>query len=273
MLRATAVFVVSALCLFSSASRAADLVLAEGGKSDYQIVVADKASPSTRYGAEELQAFLMQMTGVKLPIVSDQKPLAAHEIILGDNAHLRQIGAMIDFKSLGLEGYVIQTVGERLLIAGGQVRGNLYGVYSFLEDHLGCRWFTPTVSRIPKIARLAVGPINDRQVPVLEYREPYVCEGFDATWCARNRMNTSFANLEAKHGGKMQIASLAHTFNTLVPPEQYFKPHPEYFSLVGGKRSDRDAQLCCTNPDVIRLCIEGIRQSMRANPDSTVFSV
>lgn len=271
--RTMSVFVAFALCIFSTVAQAAELVLAEGGKSDYRIVVADNASPSTRHGAEELQTFLAQITGAKLPIVSDQTPMAAHEIILGDNAHLRQLGVNVDFASLGPEGYVIQTIGERFVIAGGQLRGNLYGVYGLLEDHFGCRWFTPTVSRIPKLARLAGGPINDRQVPVLEYREPYMCECFDAEWCARNRMNTSFAKLEAKHGGKLQIASLAHTFNELVPPQKHYKQHPEYFSLIKGQRSDRDSQLCCTNPDVIRLCTEGIRELMRANRDSLVFSV
>ncbi len=159
--RLMSVFLASVLCVFSSASRAADLVLADGGKSDYQIVLADNASPSTRHGAEELQSFLRQITGATLPIVSDRKPTGPHEIILGDNAHLRQLGVAVDFKSLGLEGYVIQTVGEHLVIAGGQVRGNLYGVYGFLEDHLGCRWFTPNVSRIPKIC--AVGRPPDQR--------------------------------------------------------------------------------------------------------------
>ncbi|KKL12661.1 hypothetical protein LCGC14_2533520 [marine sediment metagenome] len=32
-------------------------------------------------------------------------------------------------------------------------------------------------------------------------------------------------------------------------------------------------QLCCTNENVIRLCIEGIRRAMRGQPDAFVFSV
>jgi hypothetical protein len=252
---------------------AAEIVLAEAGKSSYQIVVADNASASTRHGAEELQEFLTQMTGAKLPIVSDQQPLGPHEIVLGDNAHLRQLGITIDFKTLGPEGYVIRTVGDRLVVAGGALRGNMYGVYGFLEDHLGCRWFAPGISRIPKSPRLVVGEINDRQVPALEYREPFVEECFDGDWSARNRMNSSFARLEAKHGGKVKYMSLAHTFCGLVPPEKHFKEHPEYFSLVGGRRMDGYAQLCCTNPEVVRLCTEGIRAQMKANPDVQVFSV
>ena len=86
-----AVLVAVGLCLaMQSQSQAEELVLADGGQSAYRIVVADDASPSTRHGAEELQMFLEQISGAKLPIVSDQEPLGPREIILGENAHLRQ---------------------------------------------------------------------------------------------------------------------------------------------------------------------------------------
>ena len=52
------------------------LVLAErGAPPAYTIVVPEKASPSQRYAAEELRDFTEQMTGVKLPIATDAKPL------------------------------------------------------------------------------------------------------------------------------------------------------------------------------------------------------
>jgi len=263
-------------CLMAAdATRADDLVLADGGQSTYRIVVADDASPSTRHAAEELQMFLQQISGAKLPIVSDREPLGAQEIVLGDNAHLRQLGLQIDFAALGREGYVLRAVGQRLVIAGGAQRGNLYGVYGLLEDHLGCRWFAPDVSRIPNTPRLAIGPIDERKVPVLEYREPFTFDCFDGDWCARNRVNSSSGRLEEKHGGKIMFGSgfFCHTFAGLVPPDKYYKEHPEYFSLVGGKRQDGYAQLCCTNEDVIRLCTEGILQGMKAHPEAFVFSV
>ena len=91
------VFVAIVSCRSAPLHRPRELVLADGGKSAYQIVLADDASPSTRHGAEELQMFLEQITGAKLPIVSDQQPLGPKEIILGDNAHLRKLGVAIDF--------------------------------------------------------------------------------------------------------------------------------------------------------------------------------
>ena len=129
---------------------------------------------------------------------------------------------------------------QAALIAGGSLRGNLYGVYGLLEDHLGCRWFAPGASRIPKRPRLVLGPVDEKKVPVLEYREPYVADCFDGDWCARNRVNSSSGRLEAKHGGKVRFGDgfFVHTFSRLVPPEKYFKDHPEYFSQVGGKRRD-----------------------------------
>lgn len=261
-------------------AQAGELVLAENGVSDYRIVTAPDPSHSTRHGAQELQMFLEQITGVKLPIVSDGQPQTPKEIIVGDNAHLRKLGVPIDFAALGKEGYVIRTVGDSLIIAGGALRGNMYGVYGFLEDHLGCRWFAPGVSRIPKSARLAIGPIDDCQIPALEYREPYVFGCFGADWCARNRMNSNNSRLGAKHGGKVKFGEgfFVHTFARLVPPDKYFREHPEYFSMVKGQRVNGDgiaqnSQLCCTNTDVIRICTEGIREAMRQEPNATVFSV
>ena len=58
-----------------------------------------------------------------------------------------------------------------------------------------------------------------------------------------------------------------------MPPEKYFDEHPEYFSLVQGRRRKDQSQLCCTNPDVIRICTEAIREAMRQQPQATVFSV
>ncbi|MBN2312108.1 MAG: DUF4838 domain-containing protein [Candidatus Hydrogenedentes bacterium] len=259
----------------SAAAGAQGLILAERGASEFVIVVGGDASPSTQYAAEELQRFLKEMTGAQLPIAPDTGPVAAHEIILGDNAHLAQVGVDVDFARLGDEGYVIRTAGPHLVIAGGALRGTLYGVYGLLEDHLGCRWFTPEVSRIPKRDRLVIDAIDDTQVPVLEYREPFVMDCYDGDWCARNRMNSSAGSLEERHGGRVRFGAglFVHTFNGLIPPEQYFDEHPEYFSEIKGKRIKDHTQLCCTNEDVIRICTEEMRTRIRQDPEAFVYSL
>lgn len=249
------------------------LTLADNGRSEFRIVIAKDASPSVKWAADELQRWLKEMTGATLPIATDDSAMTAHEIILGANAHLAKLGVRPPLTELGLEGYIIRTSGPHLLLIGGPVRGAVYSVFGLLEDHLGCRWFTPEVTRIPKVNRLTVGPLDERKIPALEYREPFVMDCFDGDWCARNRVNSSAGRLEEKHGGKIQYYGFVHTFNQLVPPEKYYDEHPEYFSLINGKRMKGYYQLCLTNPDVLRIATEEIRKRMREHPEAFVFSV
>jgi len=272
------VILIAALALGLAATSASDaagdgLMIAENGRSEYTIVLADDASPSTKHGAAELRVFLKQMTGADLPVISEREPISAHEILVGDSAHLRQLGVEIAYNALGDEGYVLRTVGPHLVIAGGALRGTMYGVYGLLEDYLGCRWFTPDVSRIPTYERLVVVPLDETRVPALEYRDPYFIDCFDGDWNARNRMNGASARLEGKHGGKVTYEGFSHTFFDFISPDEYFDEHPEYFSEINGKRTRDRTQLCCTNEDVIRIMTEKLRQRMREHPEANVFSV
>ena len=277
-LRMTAVFASMVLSLVAVSAAAREMVLAEDGKTPCQIVVSENASLSTQHAARELQEFLQQMSGARLNIVSDRQTSGGPVIILGDNARFRELRTGIDAASLGTEGYVIRTVDDgHLVIVGSDARGVLYGVYGLLEDHLGCRWLAPDVSSIPKRARLVVGEIDDRQIPVLEYREIFLVDAGNPEWCVRNRLNAIRGHrLADTYGGEsMAFAAsvpFGHSFFSLVPPTEYFDSHPEYFSMIGGMRV-KDCQLCCTNPDVIRICTERIREAMRKEPKATVFSV
>ena len=76
-------------CATPFVAGAADLVLAEGGKSEYRIVIAADASPSTQYAAKELQAFLKQISAAELPLVTDREAATGHEIVLGQAAASR----------------------------------------------------------------------------------------------------------------------------------------------------------------------------------------
>ena len=119
------------------------LVLAEGGRSDYAIVIAKQAAPPTQYAAEELRRFLKEISGVELPAVTDNQPPRDHEILLGDSTRRAQTTPQLSAAGLGEEGYLLRTIDQRLIIFGGGARGTLYGVYGLLTDHFGCRWFTP----------------------------------------------------------------------------------------------------------------------------------
>jgi hypothetical protein len=254
------------------------MIIAENGRSDYLIVIGEDASPSEEHGAVELRKFLKEISGAEIPVVRYRMPMTPHEILLGDSDHLRELNAQTPglaggWEKLGPEGFTIRTVGDRLVIAGGKLRGTMYGVYTFLEDYLGCRWFSSKVSRIPKMDRIELDAIDDTQVPVLEYREPYYTDAFDGDWAARNKMNSATARLTRDHGGKVTYSHFVHTFNALLPPSQYFADHPEYYSEMDGKRISERTQLCLTNPDVLQIAIDRVRQWIQESPEANIYSV
>ena len=250
--------------------------LARNGRTDYRIVVPDSASYADLHAALELQAFLQQMTGAEFPVVSDRLPAGGHDILLGASARLSRIVPDLNLKALGDEGFVLRTAGRNLVITGGGARGTLYGVYEFL-GRLGCRWFTPEVSRIPRIGRLTVPPLDEVRIPVFEYRDTYLWEACDGDWAARNGFNRNGRRdtLGPRRGGRIEWVPrmFAHTFEKLVPPDTYFDAHPEYFALVGGKRLKERSQLCCTNVDVARIASETVLRAFRENPGANVVSV
>ena len=247
-------------------------MLAKQGKSTYSILISGSASPSEQHGAEELQKFLEAMSGARLPIVTDREEPAGDWVLVGDSEPLQKLGLKIPFATLGTEGFVLRTEGKHLVIAGGKQRGTLYGVYAFLEK-LGCRWFTTEVSVIPKKSTLVVEPLHESQQPAFEYREPQIAEACDKDWAVRNRLNGGSQRLDESTGGKINYYPFVHSFYQILPPEKYFHDHPEYYALVDGKRRGEDAQLCLTNPEVLRLTIQTVLQWMDEHPETHICSV
>ena len=261
-----------ALLALLMAFAAQAVTLVEKGKSAYTIVLPASASPSEQRAANELQRYIEEMSGAKLPIASDATAVNGPMILLGDSAALRKLKPAIPFASLGNEAFVIRTSGPHLIIAGGRPRGVMYGVYTFL-DSLGCRWFTRDVSRIPKLPTITIPDTNQTHRPSFEYREPFFTEAWDKDWAARNRTNGNHTQLDDSTGGKLKYHPFVHSFEALVPPSKYFKDHPEYFSLIDGKRRAERSQLCLTNPDVLKIAIAQVEQWIREKPDTTIFSV
>jgi len=248
-------------------------LLSADGLSAWRIVIGAGASETERHAAAELRRYLAEIGGAELPVVSDGTPGQPSEIWVGRSDRWASTAATFSGDPAA-ESFLIQTGSEHLLIAGAGRRGTLYGVYTFLEKYLDCRWFSPEVSRIPRRHQIAIGPIHDRQVPALEYREPYCCEGMNPDWAVRNKCNGHSTPLTPRHGGGVKYAGpFVHSFNDLVPVERYFEAHPEYFSEVNGVRLRKETQLCLSNPAVFALALDQVREWLRAEPEASIVSV
>jgi len=247
------------------------VTIARNGLAQAVIVIAQDAPDPEQHAAVELARFLGQITGAKFEIL--QAPVAGRSRLLVGPKAAKLAAPEFSADGLGSDGMIIRNVGSDLILAGGYPRGTLYAVYTFLEDQLGCRWWSSKVSTIPKNPTLRVGPLNVRYVPVLEFREAFWFDAFDGDWAVRNKCNGHAHRLDAKRGGRHIYEGHVHTFYRLIQPDKYFKDHPEWFSEINGKRTHKRGQLCLTNEAMRRELVKNLKARLRENPTATIASV
>lgn len=269
-----------AVFLFFLASCSTGGKLVSKGQSDYRIHVSAQASAPEQYAARELQKYLEEMSGCRLEITHEpaqgpagEPPANGKGIYIGFRNAPASLLEGLDTAGFGKEEYIIRSDGKDMLIAGGAPRGTLYGVIGYLSDHLGCRWYTREVTKVPTRTSIELSPVEDRQQPAFEYREPYYREAQNPEWAVHNRTNPSIAPIPDSLGGSYITYPFVHTFYQLVPPEKYFRAHPEYFAEVGGVRKGEEAQLCLTNPGVVKVATATVFGWISEHPEANVFSV
>ena len=252
------------------------LCLAEDGRTQYKIVIPEGASETLKYAAEELSKYLKEISGAVFPVTTEGQLTQEEEeglILTGCGRLCRELVSPDELMKLGEEGFLIRTIGKDLVIAGNTGRGTLYGVYGFLKGSLGCRWFTPEVSHIPKRSRLELESTDRAELPALEYREPYQLGNQEPEWHVRNFSNGHFPKITARMGGRVKYDPFVHSFYTLVPPETYFAEHPEYYAQIDGKRVGERAQLCLSNEEVFEIVLAELRARLEKDPEIAVVSV
>ncbi len=249
----------------------ASMKIAHRGEARVRVVVAPDAVGTERFAAEELALFLRIVSGAKFPVIED--PGVPGGRLLVGLSSARAAAPDLVPSDLAPEEIVVRTVGNDLVLAGGSPRGTLYAVYTFLEDFVGCRWWTGTAGLMPWKPSLSVRDIAIRFSPPLEYREPFWFVAFDPVWAARNKANGTRAGGDALRGGRQIYEGFVHTFYGLIPPEKYFADHPEWFSEIEGTRTFKNAQLCLTNENMRRELVRNLKEKLRANPAATIASV
>ncbi len=221
------------------------------GNAVYGIYLADTTDSATQTAASILQEYVKKISGAKLAI--QQSIIPGKTIILTSN---------ID--DLHPDGFIIQTdTDNNLLLSGGSDQGVIYAVTTLLEKYLGCRKFSPREEYIPSLSTIQLPAIHIKEEPTANFR----CvnglfardEGY-RHWRRTDNIPDMFA-----------AGYFVHTFDDLMPWEDYFHSHPDYYSYATGKRL-KD-QLCLSNPKVYDIVKNKLKEEMAKQPNETVWSV
>jgi hypothetical protein len=167
-------------------------------------------------------------------------------------------------KTLAQDTFVVISRPDKgvLFLAGNGDLGTSYAVSHFLKS-FGVRWYYPGESG------LIISPIRDMSIGMMEtVSTPHfpiraIGGKRESEWALFNRMNV---NVHPKLG--IKVFSHAHTFFRFLPPHKYYNSHPEWYSLIDGRRQPR--QLCTSNPEVIRAMSDAIIRFLKKSSAENV---
>ena len=227
--------------------------------TEYSIVISTNADSLSIRAAREIQSYIFKVSHIELKI--EHKLRGSKKfIVIGKGILKTSLSPALD--TLKEDGFIIETRNQNILIAGNNGKSNLYAAYTFIEEFLGCRMFAEGEEYIPQKKELFIPPIQKIYEPSFAFRR------IDFPDATGNNKYSYWHKVESLD----DWGCFVHTFQHLVPPEKYFKEHPEYFALIGKHRLS-DAQLCLSNPEVIRVLKENLGKEINANPDKTYWSV
>ena len=222
----------------------------------YRIEGPANPKPHEKTAMAELKEYLGKRIDGKLTIggASDVT------FVVGDSELAKANGLLST--ELQDEQWVIKSFGDKVLLNGGGTRGALYATYHFLEDFCDIHWWSDIEEYVPKASTLTLPKLDKSGKPAFIYRDIYRHERMkDSPKTAiRNRLNRNGdQRIPAAFGGTFDYGEPyhCHTFNKYVPVEEYMESHPEYFSLVNGKRVGGfyHGQLCLSNPELKPLFV------------------
>ena len=240
------------------------LTIADQGKSPYRIVLPDHAAPVLHTAARELSEHLAKITGASFPVITETAYQGGPTFFIGPVRAAKGVFSDPAFSQAKPDTIAISFRGECVYLNGSPASGPLYAVYTFLEDYCGVRWWSLGETDIPRNPNLTVGKRDYLYSPVLISREAFYRNARPCVQAARTKSNGNFTLLTPAYGDHRYIIGKVHTFSQFLPPSKYYAKHPEWYSLLNGKRSShpQDNQLCLTNEEMtrefIRVCLEHI---------------
>lgn len=253
---------ISVFALFLWSCRPGSLLLTDSGMAECSIVVSDTTSSDILALADTLSLFCRRISGTSLPILHQQEAGEGNLLFLG----CTPAGCPVPLPdTLGPDGFAIQFHNRHIFIRGHTPAGISNGVYAFLEEYMGCRFYANDGPTLPLSPIIRVQKKNSIQKPAFSFREIHGPEPLNPSWRDWHRLHRKGEN-------SPEWGMFVHTFHRLVPPSEWFLSHPEYFSKVGGMRIP-DGQLCLSNPEMMKVLLQSLHNEMAMKPHALYWSV
>lgn len=199
---------------------------------------------------------------------------------------LPELDVTLKLKKIGDHGiFQVDVPAKDKITITGDDEALRCGIYTLLNK-LGIHWLNPAEE--PLIPQTGIsfdaGKFAGVHKPDFTYRSLHICAGkhhFDdrvARWMSFNRMNRKLTHLPEDDivGARLQELGLlpdttVHAYDLLIPKEKYFKSNPEFFALLGGKRTHIGSQLCLSNMEMREVFANELLAQIKQRPHIGVY--
>jgi len=243
------------------------------------IYSVESAGGIEQQAVAELKSGMKKLYGIDLVDTAtlDERSV----IVVGRAAALR--GKWVneaELAALAPQGYIIRCGDGRIVIAGADSWGTLFGVYGFFQK-LGVTFHKSTLGQahFPVVKSQIIEPFEMTDSPAFEFRA-----GWDLARRQTLRMlGDPRKGLNPELFDPKQTGSdlwIDHTAGYLVPKRLYYDDHPEYYAMgKDGKRiakesfTDHRTPLCLSNPQVSKISAERALGWVERNPEQQFFFI
>ena len=261
----------------------AGIPLAKDGKTTAEIIIDKNSDKVVKFAASEFQHWVKEISGAKLPVVSKPGKMR-YKIFLQVNPSLFKTDIE---KMRGSDGYAVRQQGNNLYIFASKSKGILNGVFKLLFKNTDIIWARPNTefgTIFSKNPNLILTKTDYIDIPV------YILRGWQMIgprnhipselWQIRNGCNWSAATINynpmyKKFGNILEYGGGHNLVSRYITKKKYFKTHPDFFSLIDGKRisARKITQLCFTNPKMTKAFIKELNAKIKKNPDYDTYRI
>ena len=263
--RAGASWALAALALFLVAAPP----VSSAASARVVVVLPDEPTAVERFAASEIAGELGKCLGYVPEIVREGECPRVPRLYVGATRAAKEArGAAVSSKTpYQADEVFVKSVADGVVMDGDPARAPIYAADVYLERFCGVRWWASDAAHYPKLAEAGDGRppvplhgIDYRYAPQFKYRETYYLDGFDPLFKVRSKGNFSSLTrymlspmkfVPKEMGGDHRLyffkgrRSAYHSFFEILPPKVYFANHPEWYSLVKGRREAKQLCLAC----------------------------
>lgn len=238
-------------CLFPFSALAAPA-------ADLTIRLAPDAGEAEQAAAAVLRDYLEKITGTRPAVITADAEGQTVSLRLVKDGQTHKKGAC-----------TLRGDGAVFTVEAADDSGLWNGVYAFLRRVCGVELYAPNVIAVPENDGFTLPAAYEyTYTPLLEYAETDWASGRDAVFAVAHGLNGSRSGIDRPYGKPVNYLGFCHTLGAgLVPYWAHFDAHPEYYALTARSGQREPTQVCLSNPDVLRLTIEDVLNTLNEGYD------